>query len=70
MSERTRTNTPASSQSGVLPRPVLEPEDRHESPPPSPTARQDTGAFNSSAPVVTEGQDRSAERDQDSDKGH
>jgi len=71
MPERTRTTQNATTQSGVLPRPVLEPHDQHESPPPSPASRQNNaGAVNSSAPVVTEGQDRSAQRDHDSDKGH
>lgn len=72
MSERTRTTSqPDTSQSGVLPRPVLEPEVRQESPPPSPATRQDSaGALNSGTPVITEGRDGSAQRDQDSAKGH
>lgn len=56
------------TKSGIMPRPVLEPEDRREPPPPPSVAEiddQDKTTTTGKLPIVTEGEDRSAEREHD-----
>lgn len=56
------------SKSGIMPRPVLEPENRREPPMPQSAAEiddQDKTTTTGRLPIVTEGEDRSAEREHD-----
>jgi hypothetical protein len=61
-----------SSKSGVLPRPVLEPENRHEPPVPPTTLPElkDSGATTGTMPAVREGHDSSAVGDVDRINGN
>ncbi|MCU0495854.1 MAG: hypothetical protein MUF87_00730 [Anaerolineae bacterium] len=55
------------SKSGIMPRPVFEPESRREPPPPPtiPEGKGDDGSTTGSIPIVTEGTDYSAIGDAD-----
>ncbi len=56
------------SKSGIMPRPVLEPEDRREPPLPQNVPEiddQDKTTTTGRLPIVTEGEDHSAEREHD-----
>lgn len=66
MADKPKTTEKVTTKSGVLPRPILEPEARKE--PPRPTTLpqyRDEGATTGAMPTVTEGEDPSAERDED-----
>lgn len=71
MYQRHRSEQQASSKSGVIPRPVVEPETRREAPPPEtlPEADENASATTGVLPVVSEGEDQSAERDDDNASG-
>jgi hypothetical protein len=67
MIDKPRTRPQAISKSGLLLRSVLEPESRQDVSPPSKLPEQpDDGATTGIMPVVSEGEDRSAQRDSDS----
>lgn len=61
----------STSKSGIMPRPVLEPEGRREPPQPSsiPELHEEDGATTGPFPVVSEGHDSSAVGDVDKVKG-
>jgi hypothetical protein len=63
----------ALSKSGVIPRAKIEPEHDRERPPERPTTLpehpEETGATTGIMPVVAEGKDTSAERDDDKASG-
>jgi hypothetical protein len=67
---KTDSGRRSTTKSGVFKRPVIEPEIRKEAPPPEhlPGA-SDTGATTGMMPVVTEGEDGTAERDDDTARG-
>lgn len=62
----------AASKSGIMPRPILEPEARHEAPVPSaiPAARSDHAAATGLYPIVVEPEDGAAQRDRDDLSGN
>ncbi|GAB4527425.1 MAG: hypothetical protein OHK0046_45230 [Anaerolineae bacterium] len=62
-----KTNTKdVTTQSGILPRPSLEPKILYETPPPTSLPEmRDEGATTGAMPIVLEGEDRSAQRDDD-----
>lgn len=61
----------AASKSGIMPRPILEPEARYEAPGPSaaPAARNDHAAVTGLYPIVAEPEDGTAQRDRDDISG-
>jgi hypothetical protein len=61
----------SASKSGIMPRPVLEPEGRREPPQPStlPEMREEDSATTGAFPVVSEGHDSSAVGDVDKVRG-
>lgn len=70
MSEERPKRRQSKSKSGLMPRPVLEPEDSSEPPRPStlpemPDSESTTGAM----PVVSEDEDSPTERDEDAVAG-
>ena len=67
MPNRKPTERRSTTKSGVMPRPVLEPENRREPPrPPTiPEMAEDDGATTGKQPAVREGDDSSAVGDDD-----
>lgn len=70
MPDQPHTRRPSISQSGIIPKPVLEPELRVEAadkarPVNLPEQRDLSGATTGTFPIVTEGLDATAERDDD-----
>lgn len=60
----------AVTQSGIMPRPVFVPQNRQETSRPTTLPElRDEGATTGVLPVVTEGEDSSAQRDEDSSTG-
>jgi hypothetical protein len=72
MSDKPAIPNPSTTQSGILPRPILEPEDRHEAPPThTPTTELTNSAVvDEVTPVITEGKDNTAQRDRDKAEGN
>ncbi|MFW5691564.1 MAG: hypothetical protein ACOCXZ_03590 [Chloroflexota bacterium] len=72
MADKPKTKSRAATKSGIFPRPIFEPEARREAPPAPdepPEFHAETGATTGIMPVVTEGEDSSAERDDDTVTG-
>lgn len=65
MFNKSRTKQQAATKSGLIPRPVFEPEIRHEPTITMTPHTEDDGGATGTMPVITEGEDKSAERDQD-----
>lgn len=69
MNKPSRTKRKEITQSGLIPRPVFEPEARHEPPPPphmKPHSYNDvTGATTGVFRIIAEGEDSNNERDDD-----
>jgi hypothetical protein len=67
MVDKLRTRPQALTKSGLLLRSILEPESRQDVSPPSRLPEQpNDGATTGIMPVISEGEDRSAQRDSDS----
>ncbi len=66
MPDKSTTQNESVSKSGVLRRPNFEPETHHEKPRPTTLPEfRDEGSTTGLMPVITEGEDNSAERDDD-----
>lgn len=67
MPEKKSKTKEHASKSGIIKRPILEPKVLYEPPPPPSTLPEmrDEGATTGAMPVVSEGEDDSAERDDD-----
>ena len=72
MSDKPRTTPSSISESGIMPRPVTEPDRRREGPhrPQWADQRDKEKGTTGTVPVVTEGEDKSAERDEDDAGGN